>query len=207
MILALTITHAIVSLALVIIVLLQQGKQQGLSGAIAGAGETFFGKSKARTIDAMLKKFTTVVAALFIINSIGLYLVIAANQAPIIWDEPEQEFTTEQQIIGQVDEDGNVFFLPMVMGAEGDDMILVEELSVDEDGNIVFENEDGELVVEEMLWIDEDGNIWTEVQVPVMPDMGFDIPIGEGGDLELTEEMMEELMRQMEAEGQIGEND
>ena len=64
--LALTIIHVVISLVLVVVVLMQHGKQQGLSGAIAGGAETFFGKNKGRTIDAMLKKFTAVLAVLFV---------------------------------------------------------------------------------------------------------------------------------------------
>ena len=89
LLIGLIIAHAVICLALVMIVLLQQGKAQGLSGAIAGAGESFFGKSKARTIDAMLKKFTAVVAIAFIGLSIWLYFVIAQNiaaNAPIMPD-------------------------------------------------------------------------------------------------------------------------
>ena len=72
---ALIIIHTIISLALIVVVLMQHGKQQGLSGAIAGGAETFFGKNKGRTIDAMLKKVTAVVAALFIISSVALAVV------------------------------------------------------------------------------------------------------------------------------------
>jgi len=184
-ILVLTITHAIVSLALVIIVLLQQGKQQGLSGAIAGAGETFFGKSKARTIDAMLKKFTTFVAAAFIINSIGLYLVISAEQRPID-NEPGQqqefEFETEWQVIGQIDADGNIL-------AENEDgeMEVVEGLFINDDG--LIEDEEGNIL--DWLVIDEDNNILAEM--PVMPD---DIIIDpETGDIDMEE--MEAMLREM----------
>lgn len=70
--LALVIIHVVISVLLVIVVLMQHGKQQGLSGAIAGGAETFFGKNKGRTIDAMLKKFTAVLAILFIISSLVL---------------------------------------------------------------------------------------------------------------------------------------
>lgn len=72
---ALIIIHLIISLILVVIVLLQHGKQEGLSGAIAGGAETFFGRNKGRTVDAMLKKVTSVVAILFIISSITLVYV------------------------------------------------------------------------------------------------------------------------------------
>mgnify|MGYP005775080113 FL=1 len=76
---ALTIIHVIISLALIVVVLMQHGKQQGLSGAIAGGAETFFGKNKGRTVDAMLKKFTAVVAVLFIISSVA-FAAVAINK-------------------------------------------------------------------------------------------------------------------------------
>ncbi len=69
---ALIIIHVIISLVLIVVVLMQHGKQQGLSGAIAGGAETFFGKNKGRTIDAALKKVTAVVAILFVVSSIVL---------------------------------------------------------------------------------------------------------------------------------------
>ncbi len=69
---ALIIIHVIISVALIAVVLMQHGKQQGLSGAIAGGAETFFGKNKGRTIDAMLKKVTSVIAVLFVVSSIVL---------------------------------------------------------------------------------------------------------------------------------------
>ena len=70
-----TVFHIIVAVALIIIVLLQSGKSYGLSGSIAGGAETFFGKNKGRTIDALLGKMTTVVAVLFLITSIILVFV------------------------------------------------------------------------------------------------------------------------------------
>ncbi len=69
---ALIIIHVIISFVLIVVVLMQHGKQQGLSGAIAGGAETFFGKNKGRTIDAALKKVTAVVAVLFVASSIAL---------------------------------------------------------------------------------------------------------------------------------------
>ena len=84
----LIIAQVIVALALIVVVLLQHGKQQGLSGAIAGGAETFFGKNKGRTVDVMLKKFTSVVAILFIALSLALTFTIS-RQAKT--DEVETE--------------------------------------------------------------------------------------------------------------------
>lgn len=76
LVLTLKIIHVILSIALVVVVLLQSGKQAGLSGSISGGAETFFGKNKARTMDAMLSRITTAVAILFVITSFVLSLVL-----------------------------------------------------------------------------------------------------------------------------------
>jgi preprotein translocase subunit SecG len=62
--------------SIIIIVLLQSGRQAGLSGSIAGGAETFFGKNKGRTIDAILGKYTTVAAIAFLITSIALEILL-----------------------------------------------------------------------------------------------------------------------------------
>ena len=69
------IIHLILSLILIVVVLLQSGKAQGLSGAIAGGSETFFGKNKGRTIDAILEKWTAVVAIAFLVTSVALFFL------------------------------------------------------------------------------------------------------------------------------------
>ncbi len=71
--------HLIFCVAIIVIVLLQSGKQVGL-GTIAGGAETFFGKNKGRTIDAMLSKFTSFAAILFLITSLVLGYIINAGQ-------------------------------------------------------------------------------------------------------------------------------
>lgn len=70
----LTIVHVILAIILIAVVLLQSGKSAGLSGSIGGGAETFFGKNKARTLDGMLSKATSIVAVLFIVTSIVLSL-------------------------------------------------------------------------------------------------------------------------------------
>ena len=44
----LSIVIILLSIGISILVLMQESKQQGLSGAISGAAETFFGKNKGR---------------------------------------------------------------------------------------------------------------------------------------------------------------
>ena len=72
----LTIVHVILGIILTVSVLMQSGKQAGLSGSIGGGAETFFGKNKSRTLDAMFARITTVVAILFLVTSIVLSLIM-----------------------------------------------------------------------------------------------------------------------------------
>ncbi|SFU38123.1 preprotein translocase subunit SecG [Butyrivibrio sp. M55] len=57
---------------LVVLVLLQEGKSQGL-GAIQGSVEnTYWSKNKGRSSEGMMKKLTVVLAILFILLSVFL---------------------------------------------------------------------------------------------------------------------------------------
>lgn len=69
------ITHIVVCLSLIFIVILQSGRSAGMTGDIAGGAETFFGKNKARTMDAMLVTWTKIAAVIFILTSIALTIV------------------------------------------------------------------------------------------------------------------------------------
>jgi len=73
---AVSILHILFSISIIVIVLLQSGKQAGLSGSIAGGAETFFGKNKGRTIDALLSKCTAVAAIGFLITCVALQLIL-----------------------------------------------------------------------------------------------------------------------------------
>lgn len=70
------ILHIIFAISIIVIVLLQSGKSAGLSGSIAGGAETFFGKNKGRTIDALLSKYTAFAAIAFLVTSLVLFLLI-----------------------------------------------------------------------------------------------------------------------------------
>lgn len=70
-----SIVYIIVSVALVILVLMQEGKAQGL-GSIAGAAETYWGKNKGRSMEGMLVKITRVLAILFMLLTMALNMSI-----------------------------------------------------------------------------------------------------------------------------------
>lgn len=62
-----TIAMIIVSIVMTVVILMQEGRSQGL-GAISGAAETYWGKNKGRSMEGFLTKFTTgLVIAFFII--------------------------------------------------------------------------------------------------------------------------------------------
>lgn len=117
---ALVIIHVIIAVVLTVIVLMQHGKQQGLSGAIAGGAETFFGKNKGRTVDAMLKKFTAVVAILFIVSSVVLTYVSI------------QEYASQNAVSDSASDEGTM------------------NVSTDENGNLVDANGNIIMTAEDM---------------------------------------------------------
>ena len=53
----LTIVFVLICIALTVIVLLQEGKSQGL-GAIGGMADSYWGKNKGRSMEGTLEKFT-----------------------------------------------------------------------------------------------------------------------------------------------------
>ena len=63
----LTVIFAIDCVALTVVVLMQEGKQQGLGGTISGASETYWGRNKGRTMEGGLVKATTIMAVLFFV--------------------------------------------------------------------------------------------------------------------------------------------
>lgn len=71
---AMGIILLVASVFLIIAVLMQQGKSKNLSGAIAGGAETFFGKSKANSMNKKLSILTSVVAVIFVIIVIVFYV-------------------------------------------------------------------------------------------------------------------------------------
>ena len=67
----LTILFIIICIALVVLVLMQEGKSAGL-GAISGAAETYWGKNKGRSMEGALVKFTKILGIVFMLLAIVL---------------------------------------------------------------------------------------------------------------------------------------
>ena len=71
----LTVIYILICLALVVLVLMQEGKSAGL-GAISGAAESYWGKNKGRSMEGKLVKYTKIVAAAIFILAIVLNLKV-----------------------------------------------------------------------------------------------------------------------------------
>ncbi|ATD30927.1 preprotein translocase subunit SecG [Macrococcoides bohemicum] len=68
----LTVLLIIDCLVLITVVLLQEGKSNGLSGAISGGAEQLFGKQKQRGVDLILNRITIVASVLLFLITIAI---------------------------------------------------------------------------------------------------------------------------------------
>ena len=72
---ALTILFAIDCIVLIVLVLLQEGKEAGLGG-LAGASESYWGQNKGRSMEGALIKITRIAAIVFILLAIALNMKV-----------------------------------------------------------------------------------------------------------------------------------
>ncbi|MBB2182424.1 preprotein translocase subunit SecG [Lachnospiraceae bacterium MD1] len=69
------IIYILICIALTVLVLKQEGKGDGLSGAITGAAsETYWSKNKGRSLEGTMETATKVLAGAFIVLSVVLNL-------------------------------------------------------------------------------------------------------------------------------------
>lgn len=71
----LTVLEVIASLALIVVVLAQSGKEAGLSSAIAGNSDSYMNKSKRGGLDRMLARATKWTALAWIFLTLVLCLI------------------------------------------------------------------------------------------------------------------------------------
>ena len=69
-----TIVFVLICIALTVIVLLQEGKSQGL-GAIGGMAESYWGKNKGRSMEGTLEKFTKFAAIAVLLLALVLNII------------------------------------------------------------------------------------------------------------------------------------
>lgn len=69
----------IASIVLVIVIILQEGNQQGV-GVVSGGADTFFSKNKARSYDAFLARATKWFALGFVVLVLALNIIAYATR-------------------------------------------------------------------------------------------------------------------------------
>lgn len=67
-----TVVYILICIALAVVVLMQEGKSAGLTGAISGMADTYWGKNKGRSMEGTLERTTAILATVFIVLSIIL---------------------------------------------------------------------------------------------------------------------------------------
>lgn len=71
----LTVLEVIASVALILVVLFQSGKEAGLSGAISGNTDTYLSKNKKAGLDQKLASATKWVALAWVLLTLSLSLI------------------------------------------------------------------------------------------------------------------------------------
>ena len=71
----LIILEALCSIALIVVVLLQSGKESGLSGALTGASESYMNKHNKGGMDKMLASSTKWIAVVWVVLTLVLSLI------------------------------------------------------------------------------------------------------------------------------------
>ncbi len=72
----LSVVLSIVSVALIIIIMLQSGKESGLSGALAGGSkDSYLNKNKRGSMDQKMASMTKWIALLFCVLTLALNIV------------------------------------------------------------------------------------------------------------------------------------
>ena len=71
----LIVLEAICSIALIAVVLMQSGKEAGLSGALSGSSDSYMSKNKKGNLDAMLASSTKWIALAWVLLTLSLRLV------------------------------------------------------------------------------------------------------------------------------------
>ena len=71
----LVVLEAIASIALIVVVLLQSGKEAGLSGALTGTSDSYLSKNKKAGLDQALASSTKWIAVAWILLTLALSLV------------------------------------------------------------------------------------------------------------------------------------
>lgn len=69
---ALIIALIVISVILAIIIMMQEGKESGLTSTLSGSSDTYWGKNKGKSKEAILRKITAVLGVLYMVIALLL---------------------------------------------------------------------------------------------------------------------------------------
>ena len=71
----LIILMTVLSVAIIVIVLMQEGESGGVSAISGGSSDTFYGKNKGRSKEQILKRVTLILGAVMLVVSVVFFVV------------------------------------------------------------------------------------------------------------------------------------
>ena len=71
----LIILMTVISIAIIVVVLMQEGETGGVSAISGGSSDTFYGKNKGRSKEQILKRVTLILGALMLVISVVFFLI------------------------------------------------------------------------------------------------------------------------------------
>ncbi len=69
----------LLGIAIVILVLMQSGKEKGLSGTIAGNAETFFSKNGGKSSDKKLSTITIIASIVMVVLTLAMTILVSVG--------------------------------------------------------------------------------------------------------------------------------
>lgn len=71
----LIILMTVISVAIIVIVMMQEGETGGVSAISGGSSDTFYGKNKGRSKEQILKRMTLILGAVMLVISVIFFII------------------------------------------------------------------------------------------------------------------------------------
>ena len=69
------ILMTVISIAIIVVVMMQEGETGGVSAISGGSSDTFYGKNKGRSKEQILKRVTLILGAVMLVISVVFFVV------------------------------------------------------------------------------------------------------------------------------------
>ncbi len=105
----LTVAEILVSVALIVVILMQSKNASGLTGALGGMGQTntYWDKNKGRSLEGKLTKYTKILATLFIIIGLAISFMTSTSLNSGVTDDSANSDTGIEIVTDSADSADN----------------------------------------------------------------------------------------------------